>query len=499
MRSVRLALAILTAGVLTACTHNLPTEEPRTPVPQTADTLTQTNYQRLISVTREENETFEGVHESQWTAVASAEFNPEQDITRGGSYTLSGDLPALTINAPEELVVIRLANATLPSITVQSARNVVVVTEGDNSSGVVRSNVNLTFVGTGQLRITSNSTGISANNVAVLGGALYISADGHGIEAYDSVYVRDAHISIDAGAHGITATDTTDPAHGVIDSARSVLKIAVQKDGLKAGSDVIMESGAYEISAGNNAVNGEELVILKADFNVKAGRKGIECEGDAFILGGIVTIDAEYNGINATTTAVITGGEVNIVRALEGIEALTVLIEGGTINITATDDGINASSGNLPEDRPNYFKPSITITGGDLSINAGTDGIDSNGELRITNGKVRIFVQDPGNNGFFDVDGSFEITGGTVFAAGKDHEPIGVTLGAPWIREPMDIGIGEAISIRDAKDTVILEELVEVEVRQIFFSSPELKAGETYTISAESGSKEVEAKKPAVR
>ncbi len=92
----------------------------------------------------------------------------------------------------------------------------------------------------------------------------------------------------------------------------------------------------------------------------------------------------------------------------EGLECNNDLfIEGGTLNIVAVDDGINA--GDL-----------LDISGGSININSGGDGLDSNGDLVISGGD--IFVSSGNNaNGpidFGDGDYTFELTGGNIIAMG---------------------------------------------------------------------------------
>ena len=56
-------------------------------------------------------------------------------------------------------------------------------------------------------------------------------------------------------------------------------------------------------------------------------------------------------------------------------------ISGGSVNVTATDDGINAANADLKD-----VANSILITNGTVTVTCSGDGLDSNGKLLIAGG-----------------------------------------------------------------------------------------------------------------
>ena len=99
------------------------------------------------------------------------------------------------------------------------------------------------------------------------------------------------------------------------------------------------------------------------------------------------------------------------IDSAEGIEGTYVQINDGNVSISASDDGINATS------KSSAYGVKLEINGGTIAINMGagdTDALDSNGDLYITGGTVDITAQFA-----FDFDGTGELTGGTVTVNGE--------------------------------------------------------------------------------
>ena len=102
-------------------------------------------------------------------------------------------------------------------------------------------------------------------------------------------------------------------------------------------------------------------------------------------------------------------------------------INGGNLDLTANNDGINAADGNSSKKTPGQATAgvSLTITGGKIKINAQGDGLDSNGDLTISGGEVYVDGPTNGGNGALDYDGNGSITGGTVVMVGSNGMAMG--------------------------------------------------------------------------
>ena len=179
--------------------------------------------------------------------------------------------------------------------------------------------------------------------------------------------------------------------------------------GIKAESEINISGAAINISSTDDGIH------ANSDSGVlETGEDG---KGIISISGGTITISTGDDGIHADKELNITDGYINVLTSYEGLEAITINISGGQSFVYATDDGINACTGD------GTSTPLINITGGYVDVTTGsgdTDGIDSNGSYTQSGGMVLVKGGSSSGqvSGSIDVDGNITITGGTCIALG---------------------------------------------------------------------------------
>lgn len=240
-----------------------------------------------------------------------------------------------------------------------------------------------------------------------------------------------------------------------------------------------------------------------SDTSEENNAKGLKADQDIYILGGTVTVDSADDAFNANGNLTVTdgtldiktgddalhadyklliqGGTINIAQCKEGLEAFELIIEDGKIDLTASDDGINASDPNATSTSMQADSSSLVISGGEITLNTSGDGIDTNGSGVISGGTVTVYGPVMGAESALDHNGSFVINGGTVLAGGA----AGMVELPEDSSESMILSIGTSsgkIEIKDASGYVIGTYSSDKSYSHLIFSSEDLKKGETYSV-----------------
>lgn len=264
----------------------------------------------------------------------------------------------------------------------------------------------------------------------------------------------------------------------------------------------------------------EAIVISGGVITVDAEDDAIHSDGSVTLTGGTLTLSSGDDGVHGETVLDISGGETAVLLCYEGLEARAIYISGGYVNVTATDDGMNAGGGMMgmgPGMRPGASKEAETeteetddtvseeaateeptvetivrITGGTVIVNSGGDGLDSNASMYIEGGD--IFVSGPSSNWDSPIDygeGSSElvISGGFLMAAGysgmfESPDITEASQGSVYYIQSGSYAPDNAVTtLTDANGKVLAEYAFANSYNGVLISTPEIAAGETYTLT----------------
>ena len=387
-------------------------------------------------------------------------------ITAGGTYVLTGQMSAgqVVVNADGEKVQLVLDGVSVTStdsaaILVRAAKKVWLTladgtqnklatsgsfAEDDECSidGAVWCKSDLTINGTGALTVSS--------------------AKGHGIVCKDELALVSGDVEVEAARHAVQAQDAACVVAGT-------WSLTAGTDGIHCGDDDVAEKGS--------------VLIVGGTVSIDAASDGVDAANVLEVDGGEVTVSAGDDGLHSERALQVDGGTVTVTKSYEGLEGSTVTVNGGVIDVTSSDDGVNAAGdptgdssaeatdvgasgpeaaagqpedpmgggqapagdGRAPEDADAQAPTStgqvpagsggqapgadgdmdydstarVTINGGKLTIQAGGDGIDSNGDLTVTGGETYVFGPASDGDGSLDFAGTGTITGGVVMCAGS--------------------------------------------------------------------------------
>ena len=392
-------------------------------------------------------------------------------ITAAGTYVFSGDcdngsitvkkgvtgvtivLNGLTLTNDDSAAITLNKTAEAALIAAAGSENTVADTAGandENAAVKVKSGASLSIGGTGTLTVDGNAkNGIKGAADAVITVAevkLNINAANDGLSCDDELNITGGTLSITAGGDAVKASpdtgDTENPdttSLGNVTISGGTLTLNATEDGIQADGDLTISGGTFHVKT-----NGGHTTALTDD---SASCKGFKAGGALTVTGGTLTVDSADDALHAGTDVTISGGtltlatgddgvhadndlvigtkgasststpSINITASYEGLEGTTVTVYSGDIDVAASDDGVNAANSTLGERSDKY---AINIAGGDLYIDAGSDGLDSNNDINITGGKVEVYGADAMMDAAIDYDGTFTLSGGTLFGAGME-------------------------------------------------------------------------------
>lgn len=392
-------------------------------------------------------------------------------ITAAGTYVFSGDcdngsitvkkgvtgvtivLNGLTLTNDDSAAITLNKTAEASLIAAAGTTNTVADTEGssdENAAIKVKSGAALTISGTGTLTVDGNAKngikGAADAVITVAEGKLNINAADDGLSCDDELNITGGTLNITAGGDAVKASpdtgDTENPdttSLGNVTISGGTLTLNAAADGIQADGDLTISGGTFHVKT-----NGGHTTALTDD---SASCKGFKAGKTLTVTGGTLTVDSADDALHANTDVTISGGtltlatgddgvhadndlvigtkgasststpRINITASYEGLEGTTVTVYSGDIDVAASDDGVNAANSTLGERSDKY---AINIAGGDLYIDAGSDGLDSNNDINITGGKVEVYGADAMIDAAIDYDGTFTLSGGTLFGAGME-------------------------------------------------------------------------------
>lgn len=464
-------------------------------------------------------------------------------VTAEGTYILSGVLnDGMIVVEAEDTAKVQLvlngvivSNSANAAIYVKSADKVFVTLadqtentlenggsytsiDDNNIDGVIFSKSDMTVNGSGSLTITAKAGHgiVSKDDLKIAGGVIAVTAENHGLSGKDSVRIGGGSLNITSGKDGIHAENADDSEKGYVYIADGTLKIVASGDGISAGSLLQIDGGSFSVKAGGGSSNktvakdesgdavstkgikaAGKLVVNGGNFELDTQDDALHSNADLTVNGGEFQIATGDDGLHGDETTTVAGGRIIITASYEGIEGNDVVISGGYIDLCADDDGVNAAGGNDLSGFGGMFggfggggfgggNSSILISGGTLLIDAGGDGLDSNGTLTVTGGTV--YVDGPVNsaNGALDYDGTGQITGGYVMALGASGMAQNFSNSSIQGSILLNVGnqqAGTEIVLKDADGKALFSYTSRKAFGSVVVSCPELVQGGTYILS----------------
>lgn len=396
-----------------------------------------------LNITNTSNEKYNIILSGSWNGGITIE-SEESDImvTLAESVIESINTPALVLNG-ENTTYIKSIGSSVLSDT------------GDNKKkGVLTSDGNVVFFGDGDLTVNGKKKhGLKVDGVVEIeSGTLRINiaetAVGNGISADDAFLLNGGYLFISAMGN----------VHGE------------ESKGIKVnGRESDNPMGWVEINGGYIEI---ESVGKGITAGFEADEDG-ETEDTSDDPNPILTINGGVVKIHSTGTPYEISEEESL--SPEGLEAKNKLvINGGIVEVSATDDAINAGS-------------SIEINGGYVfALSRGDDGMDSNGTITINGGTSVILGAGGMGLGIdCDNDNNIKYNGGTLIGiGGGNNAPVnGSMISFSFVVS------GNSFVLQSEEGEVIAAYNLETERTQnnVVVMSEKLEKGKTYNVVVDAG------------
>ena len=381
-------------------------------------------------------------------------------ISSAGTYSLTGTLTdgQIIVNTEDEAVVRILLNgvnitcsSNAPVYIKKSSKTIIFLADNtdntltDGSSYVLEdaaaaepnaaiySKSDLTIFGNGSLRVTGNYNDAiaSKDGLIIKSGNISISAQDDGIRGKDYLIIKDGNLNVNANGDGLKSDNSEDATKGYVSIMNGSINITSGGDGIAAETDAMIYGGTITVLSGGGSsrtVSGTEsakgikgsvsVTVNGGTIDINSADDGIHSNAYVAINNGDITISSGDDGIHGDSAIKISDGDIKITKSVEGIEAASITVDNGIVNIVSSDDGFNATYGNDGERNDGSC---LYLNGGIICVNSSRgDGLDSNGNIVMTDGTV--IVHGPSSNPEVgtDYNGSFNISGGFLVITGPN-------------------------------------------------------------------------------
>lgn len=463
-------------------------------------------------------------------------------ITEAGVYVLSGTLSdgQIIVNCADEDAKVQLvlngvtiSNDSSAAIYIKSADKTFITTakgttntlsmtgssyeaiDENNIDAVIFAKDDITLNGEGTLNVTG-ATGhgiVCKDDLKVTGGTINITSPDHALNGKDSVRIADGILNLkttEEDGDGIHSGNDEDSTKGWIYIAGGNITIAAQDDGIHSDTEVRIDGGTIDVSESYEGIEGEIINVVDGTINVVSSDDGFNAAGGSTTEASdskASQTSADAGDSTGAVTMMSTASSAAAATAIDTAPSDTDATSSATVRSDTSDGSSSSDSARAGGPGNGGFgggpgnggmmdtdeNAGMYFYGGTTTVDAGGDGLDSNGYLVVNGGTIYVSGPTSSRDGALDFGISGTINGGTVIAAGAAgmDETFGSDSTQGVIRVQTSSTVTGEVQLLDSDGNVLCSYTPTKQYSSVVISTAGITDGATYTVKTGSESTSV--------
>ena len=412
----------------------------------------------------------------------------------------------------------------------------------DDPDAVVYSKADLTIAGEGTLKVNGNhEDGIhTSDGLVIASGTLEVNAANTGIKGKDYVDILGGTINVTAQQDGIKSTNDTDEGKGWTRLSNGTVTVNAGDDGFKASRVVEISGGSLTVEQSDEGIEAQYINVSGGDVNVTSADDGMNASlktsdsestdssantsdagnqqqnnqqqgslpggqqsgtsnqqqqgtGQPPAMSGTSQDGTSQNGASGTAQQqnnTQNQGNRNMGQppAMPGGNAQDGTSQNGTAGTGQQGMGQPPQGGMPGGGGGGTFEvvdAAINVSGGNITVNAEGDGIDSNGVTTLSGGTLIVNGPSQGGNAALDTNGDLLLNGATVLSGSTadmfEAPSTNSTSGYLKLTNSSGFEQGSTVQVADSSGKVVANyKVTKSNVQLVLVSSSSI--GQSYTV-----------------
>ena len=470
--------------------------------------------------------------------VETADSDAVRLVLDNANITNSSGAALNVVNADE--VILYSASGTTNTISDGADYT---ATGEDDPDAVVYSKADLTIAGEGTLKVNGNhEDGIhTSDGLVIASGTLEVNAANTGIKGKDYVDILGGTINVTAQQDGIKSTNDTDEGQGWTRLSNGTVTVNAGDDGFKASRVVEISGGSLTVEQSDEGIEAQYINVSGGNVNVTSADDGMNASlktsnsestdssantsdtanqqqnnqqqgslpggqqsgtsnqqqqgtGQPPAMSGTSQDGTSQNGASGTAQQqnnTQNQGNQNMGQppAMPGGNAQDGTSQNGTTGTGQQGMG-QPPQGGMPGGGGGTFEvidAAINVSGGNITVNAEGDGIDSNGVTTLSGGTLIVNGPSQGGNAALDTNGDLLLNGATVLSGSTadmfEAPSTNSTSGYLKLTNSSGFEQGSTVQVADSSGKVVANyKVTKSNVQLVLVSSSSIVKGQSYTV-----------------